>query len=161
MNPLIFSLILFSVLVLVLLFLLGIKLRGNAKSKWIFSIIGGVYALIPLIWYAFLEPGGDYPTLFFLPFWPQYLTISIAYIPIALLGKLLSLSYKSDNLLLIAGGVLNLVIWMAIGYLAGLSFKNMGKPSEKGASLIIWIILGILILATGIYMLGTGTGIWR
>jgi len=158
MNFLIFSLILLCVLVLALLFLLCIKFRGNPKAKWIFSIIGGVYALIPFIFYVFFEPGGDYPTVFLLPFWPQILTISIAYIPFALLGKLLSLSYKSDNLLQIAGGVLNLIIWIGIGYLAGSSFKKANSPSQRGASLVFWIILGILILAAGIYMLGNG--IW-
>jgi len=78
--------ILLILLLLISLLLLAFKLRGNSKAHLVFAIIGGLYALIPLlILLAWGDTGGDPGPMyiwFFLPFLPQFVTFLIGAIPI-------------------------------------------------------------------------------
>lgn len=130
-----------GVLVVALLALFGYGFGGKYRP-WVFSVLGGLYALIPLVYMIlYADKGGDPgPMYIFLvpPFLPQYVTFMISALVLALIyGRSGSYHY-----VYVIGAIINLLMWAVIGCLTGIYLRN---TQDKSRVKIFWIILSIIV----------------
>lgn len=102
----------------------------NKKVIWIGGIVGGLYALIPLLIQFIFKPSEAYQWLLLIPFmlsaWSFLISVSI----VILLFENSQLS-SNITIIMVVVNCLNIILWVLIGMLVGYITSKIMKRGRK------------------------------